>query len=183
MAIYFFRLLILSFVAILSSGCAAPPLTGPGMTVTFNNGIKKTNVLIDRAMSSRGRAFPNPGSLGPDPNRNILVGGKTMGAAADGRELPEWVEFEWVTTVRGSNYTREQLSALPIHKEQVRVRERVPQDVVGEVMESNRIRQPGKVADKSLWIYFIWYESGVKFRWELNDRCCGVLRSGGDRLE
>ncbi|WP_139143012.1 hypothetical protein, partial [Janthinobacterium sp. HH106] len=77
--------------------CAACSVTrsqdGPGMIVTFSNGIKGKKVDVLRARTANGVFFPTPGSLGPD--KNPMTGGATMGAAPDGRELPQWVEFEW----------------------------------------------------------------------------------------
>ena len=158
--------------------CATPSHQGPGMTVTFNNGLKGKSILFDRAVTASGMRFPDPGFLAPDTNP--LRGGKTMGAAPDSRELPEQVEFTWRETKYQGDYTYEQLKALPRKTARVTVRSRIPQDVVDEVMESNLKRQPHKLAEKSLWVYFIWYESGIKFRWELRKNCCGILRAGGD---
>ena len=63
------------------------------MIATFSNGIKGKEVDVLRARTANRTFFPTPGSLGPD--KNPMTGGATMGAAPDGRELPQWVEFEW----------------------------------------------------------------------------------------
>jgi len=104
-----------------------------------------------------------------------------MGAAPDGRELPEWVEFEWTEPKYEEKHTREQLLAMLVKKARVPVRSRVPQDVIAEVMEAKRNREPHKLPEKMLWVYFIWYEDGIKFRWRLTSKCCGE-RSGGDEI-
>ena len=168
------------FVSILSclTACATPVNTGPGMTVTFRNVIKGKSLLFDRAVLSSGARFPDPGSLSPETDP--LRGGATENAAPDGRALPEWIEFEWTEPIYRRDYTREQLLGLPVKKARVLVRDRVPPDVIDEVMESNRKREPHKLPEKSLQLYFIWYESGIKFRWELRKGCCDVLRAGGD---
>ena len=71
--------------------------------------------------------------------------------------------------------------SLPVHTERVPVRARVPQDVVDAVVASRGTFVEGKPADKSLWVYFIWYESGIKFRWAIAQGS-NKLRSGGDAI-
>jgi hypothetical protein len=150
------------------------------MTVTFGNGMHGKEMLFRSATSSTGARFANPGSLAP--GKNPLKGSATMGASSDDRVLPEWVEFDWTEPDYGTTYTREQLRAMPVKKARVPVRSRVPQDVVDEVVASNRQRQAGQLSEGSLWIYFVWFDSGVKFRWELRSGCCEKLRAGGDDL-
>lgn len=171
------------------TACATPAIEGPGMTVTFNNISKGKSIFFDSLLTASGARFPNPGFLAPS-SRPIMNGkimaasGKTMGAAPDGRELPEWVEFEWrEPEYRKDDYTREQLKALPHSRARVLVRSRVPQSVIAEVMESNRQRQRGNVPDKMLWIYFVWTDSGIKFRWELDERGHETKQMGGDEIE
>jgi len=178
--------------------CAACSVTrlqdGPGMIVTFSNGIKGKEVDVLRAKTANSIFFPTPGSLGPD--KNPMTGGKTMGAAPDGRELPQWVEFEWkvwpypypsmpaepVALQAWSDGVHAMSRSLPIQTARVAVRSRVPQDVIDEVLASNRQRAPNALPDKDLWVYFIWYETGIKFRWRLLQGCCKMLREGGDEL-
>ncbi|MCC7680291.1 hypothetical protein [Janthinobacterium sp. FW305-128] len=179
--------------------CAACSVTrsqdGPGMIVTFSNGIKGKKVDVLRARTANGVFFPTPGSLGPAKNP-MKDGGATMGAAPDGRELPQWVEFEWkvwpypypdmpaepVALQAWSDGVHAMSRSLPIQTARVAVRSRVPQDVIDEVLASNRQRAPNALPDKDLWVYFIWYETGIKFRWRLLQGCCKMLREGGDEL-
>ncbi len=107
-----------------------------------------------------------------------------MGAAPDGRELPDWVEFTWREPPYPADEKQslDEYRALPQHTSRVPVRSRVPQDAIDEVIESNRRTERGKLPDKMLWVYFIWYEDGIKFRWKLKSDCCGLLREGGDEL-
>ena len=182
--------------AVFCATCAAQrPADGPGMTVTFSSIIKGKSIHLNTATSSGKQGFPNAGAFGP--NANPMTGGKTMGAAPDGRDLPEWVEFEWtewpypypdepsdpVGLQAWNDYFDFLKRTLPHKTARVPVRTRVPQDVVDEVLASNRRRAPRALPDEMLWVYFIWYDSGVKFRWSLERGCCTVLRQGGDDLE
>lgn len=182
-------------------GCATHPIVGPGMTVTFNSVSKGKSISITHAVSASGAQFPDPGGLSPD-NRPIMngkimaSGGKTMGAAPDGRELPEWVEFSWKETpypypeppsapeayAAWSEGIRKRYQLLPFKTERVTVRERVPQSVINELMEANRQTKSGKLPEKMLWIYFVWTDSGIKFRWELHERDHETKQMGGDEI-
>jgi len=179
----------------LCTACATPrSQQGPGMIVTFSNGIKGKKVYVIRARTANGIFFPTPGSLGPD--KNTMTGGKTMGAAPDGRELPQWVEFEWTewpypapppptepSALQAWNDRVDLLTrTLPHKRARVAVQSRVPQDVIEEVLASNRQRAPNALPDKDLWVYFVWYDTGIKFRWRLLQGCCKMLREGGDEL-
>ena len=101
----------------------------------------------------------------------------------DVRELPEWVEFEWSEPAypEDPKQTLAEYRALPRKTARVAVRSRVPQDVVDEAIEAKRRRQPHELPDKMLYVYFIWTETGVKFRWELG-RGGVTLREGGDEI-
>ena len=107
-----------------------------------------------------------------------------MGASPDGRDLPQWVDFEW----REPGYpadlkqTLEEYRALPHKTARVLIRDRIPQSVVDELMEANRKQARGTLPDKDLAVYFIWYESGISFHWVLKRGCCETLRSGGDEI-
>lgn len=189
---------VLSIVLPALAACAInpynAPVDGPGMIVTFSNGLKGKKVDFIEARTASGRGFPTPGSLGPD--KNPMTGGKTMGAAPDGRSLPEWVEFDWKewpyprpemppfsdkeATKAWSDESHALSKSLPVKTERVQVRARVPQDVVDEVVASKGTFEAGKPADKKLWVYLIWYKSGIKLRWRITQG--KELRSGGDEI-
>lgn len=166
----------------LGGGCVEAD-EGPGMVLHFAS-LKK-GVMI----SSRGGRLPNgtrfPGSGGLGYTKDWLLGGATEGAVPDGRQLPEWVEFEWTEHLNDKEYVLEELRALPVHVQRVIIRGRVPQDVIDEVMRSKREAKPGKLPEKSLWLYFVWTDAGIKFHWRLESpRAPGyMLRSGGDTIE
>lgn len=189
-----YKLLVtmLATIALCTACTAQRPVKGPGMIATFSNGIKGKKLDVLRARTANGVPFPVPGSVSPD--KHPMTGGKTMGAAPDGRELPEWEEFEWkvwpypyppmpsdpVALQTWSEGVHAMSRSLPIQTARVAVKSRVPQEVLDEVLLSNKNRAPRALPDKLLWVYFIWYESGIKFRWSLEQGCCKVLRAGGD---
>lgn len=167
------------------------------MIVTFTNIVKGKNIHVQDARTSTGSTFPNPGSIA----YSVRGSGKTMGAAPDGRELPEWVEFSWQEWPYPfpSRPTRPQerqdwdseveslRRSLPWKTERVLVRSRIPQDAVQEVVESKRQAMPGKLPSKRLWIYFEWAEGGIQFHWQLEERIAAggsrVLQEGGDEVQ
>ena len=146
--------LVSFFVAVtLCTACTTPPVEGPGMMVTSNNTIKGTEVDVLRAKTSNGIPFPTPGSLGPYTKPNPTIGGATMGAAPNGRELPEWIEFAWkewpypYPAPPSDPVARQAWTgvyamsrSLPIRTARFPVRSRVPRDVVDEVLASKKRR-------------------------------------------
>lgn len=181
-----FKALILS-IAIPFLGCAhVNAESGPGMIVTYSSLKKGVRLSIKSAQTQSGSAFPNAGSFGPNKK---WESGATMGAAPDGRQLPEWVDFEWIESAypEDPKQTLDEYRALPRHRERVRVRDRVPQDAVEEILQSQRGTPPGKLPEKMLWGYLVWTDSGIKFRWKIERVAprpgeVSVLRSGGDAL-
>lgn len=184
---------------LLLCGCAhSGGQGGPGMIVTFASLKKGVSIYIKSARLPSGAAFAHAGSFGP--NKEWRNGGKTMGAAPDGRELPEWVEFEWqepaypelkrsefLNREAYSKAVEEKFRALPLMKERVPVRGRVPTEAIEEVLQSKRDAPRGKLPEKSLWVYFVWTDDGIKLRWEVYRKAQApgeqsVLRSGGDPL-
>lgn len=166
------------------------------MTVTYSNGMRGKSVDVLNAISAGGQRFPVPGFVAPS-RTDPMLRGKVMGAAPDGRALPEWVAFEWkewpypypamppisdAEAYQKWKDADDSLSRTVSRKSQrVLVRDRVPSDVVDAVMQSKQAAPRGKLADKSLWIYFVWFDDGIKFRWKLED-CCNTLRAGGDAI-
>jgi hypothetical protein len=100
-----------------------------------------------------------------------------MGAAPDGRQLPEWVDFEWQETPYPWNQRSSQSDdewreevfatyrALPVKKQRVLIRSRIPQAVVDEVTEANR--HPVLGIKKRLQLNLVWTSQGIKLRWRI----------------
>jgi hypothetical protein len=81
----------------------------------------------------------------------------------------------------------EEFRALPRERQRVLIRERVPQDAIEEVLQSKRDAPRGKLPEKMLWVYLVWTDEGIKFRWQVErtPQAPGeirVLRAGGDTL-
>jgi hypothetical protein len=160
------------------------------MIVTYTSRIRGKYISIEEASLPDGKPFPHGGAIGR-PRAETgpwWNSGKTMGAAPDGRQLPDWVEFSWAEPVypEDRKQTLEQYRALPRKTQRVMVRERVPQEVVEEVIRSRRNAPNGKLPDTMLYIYFVWTDEGVKFHWRLrgtNSRGgADWRRSGGDEI-
>jgi hypothetical protein len=127
-----------------------------------------------------------------------------MGAAPDGRDLPEYVDFKWREellpqppdpapddpTSRAHQAWRAkwmaQLKALPIRSQRVFIRTRIPADALRTAIEANRHTPRGQLSEASIWLTFIWTENGVKLRWHVWHRLPSGLQydshEGGDEI-
>lgn len=155
------------------------------MIVTFTSLTQGRSISIKSTRLPNGRAFSNPGGVGGRRPSNWRSSGATMGVAGDNRELPEWVEFEWSEPVypEDPKQTLDEYRALPRKTQRVPIRDRIPQDVVEEVIQSRRAASAGKLPDKKLWVYFVWTDLGIKFHWRLISGASTELRSGGDDVD
>ena len=179
--------------------------TEPGMTITYSNTIKGTDINIKSSRLSDGSAFPNPGGLSGAsiPNENPLSGGATMGGAPDGRDLPEYVDFEWRESPRSppdptpmdpssqahKDWEKKMMDdfySQPIKKQRVFIRDRVPADVVTAAIEANRDALKHQLAPASIEIFFIWTDYGIKLRWQIWHRPASEIQyyshQGGDEI-
>ena len=163
------------------------------MIITYSNWM--TGKKVDfREVTTDGPFVPSPGPLAP--SKRPRQSGAVMGAAPDSRGLPEWIEFRWQEwpypgVPYPSDFAARQVwnqrvddlvHTLPIKSARVTVRQRVPADVVEQVLKSKN----GSTAverDLALWVFFAWHEDGVRFHWELRQGCCDVKREGGDVID
>ena len=189
------KILLLTLVLLWTTACQHLEPPGPGMIVTYTSLKKDVRIHIDEARLPSGRAFPHAGSFGPQPFPKTSPWwntGGTMGAAPDGRQLPEWIEFVWSERVYRRSHSIEEMKALPRHTQRVFIRDRIPKEVVDELMARKLTRNGKGLPDRSLWVYFAWTDEGVKLRWSLEsytadekDKYRGItrlLRSGGDTV-
>lgn len=176
------------------------------MTVTYTSAIKNTRIYIESARLPNGTAFPDAGSFGggSEPNENPLEGDATMGAAPDGRQLPEYIDFKWrenpypgppdptpndpfsQATKEWRDKSLADLLARPIKFQRVFIRNRVPAEVVSAAVEANRHTPSGELDEASIEVYFIWTDYGIKLRWELWHRLPSGAQyyshQGGDEI-
>ncbi|WP_139168626.1 MULTISPECIES: hypothetical protein [unclassified Duganella] len=171
------KLFFTTFAGMLTAQAAMA--AGPGMTLSYRNVIPGVTVSIKEAKTSSGEGLTSPGALAPSPDP--MRHGKTL-SGSDNRDLPEWVEFSWREWVYGVDNTKAELAAMPMYQRRVYIRQRIPQDVVDEVIAANRVRKPGTLAEKWLQVYLVWYPGETRVYWELNNKASEVLRSGGDQL-
>ena len=202
-------LLSLGVLAVVSSGgCQAlrRNATGPGMMLVYGSVVDGRSAYVRSATLPDGRPFADPGSVGGRfrKGQTWKRGGvsATMAASGDRRGLPEWVEFVWQEPsypgLRFQDFpTREdfdkahdeKFAKLPLKTQRVYIKSRVPQEVVDEVIASKRAAKPGKVADKTLWVYIFWTPDGIQMRWAMMDQNASpggfgaVVKEGGDDLD
>lgn len=164
-----------------------------GIVINFSNSVPNKEIEI-KGVFSDGNVIPNPGTLLPSPGR-IVNSGATMGAAPDGRGLPEWVEFRWKEWFYpGEEYPKEfearkiwkkniqEMSrTLPIKSERIVVRNRVPVYVIEKLSRARLTPVEGE--DLSLWLNFRWYPDGIRFYWKLKSGCCDLKEEGGDVID
>ncbi len=182
--------------------------SGPGMILSFGSVIDGKKIEINSATLPNGNSFSNPGAVGGkfDKTRETWrLGGvdATMGASGDYRGLPEWVSFEWQeltypslkptdfpSDVAFGKYVDDLLAKAPIKTQRLEIKNRIPQEVVDEVIESKRDTPKGQLSEKVLWLYIFWTPDGMKMRWELRydkghkEGGFGhAIKEGGDDLD
>ena len=195
----------LAILACLAGFVKTSSPTGPGMTIKYSNAIKGMDINIKSSRLWDGSAFPNPGGLSGAiiPNDNPLSGGATMGGAPDGRDLPEYVDFEWRESLRSppdptpmdpfsqahKDWEKKMMAdfySQPIKKQRVFIRDRVPAEVVTAVIEANRHTPKDQLTPASIEIFFIWTDYGIKLRWQIWHRPPSEIQyyshQGGDEI-
>lgn len=168
------------FCCIFFNQTHANTLDGPGMIITYYGTRKDVSIYIRSAHLPNGKDFPSAGSFGYA--KNGLAGGATMGAAPDGRQLPEWIDFEWQEPpypgLENGPSEREaykdwhqrvdeQFRTLPLKHQRVMVRSRIPKEIVNEAIDENRHFIASYGPEKRLSVYFIWTSQGIKMHWQI----------------
>lgn len=203
------RRLLLASAAASAAGChlfKEGSSDGPGMILEYGNLITGRSIVVKSAVLPDGKPFMDPGALGGSglnkkrPTWREMPT-KIMGASGDHRGLPEWVEFAWQEPAYPGKkpedfpdreafalYVKESYDNLPVQRERLHIRSRVPEEVVREVVASKRQASKGKLAGKTLWIYIFWTIDGMKMRWEMTARAGSggfgpVIKQGGDDLD
>lgn len=192
-------LLLISFaIAVLTACGSIHTADGPGMITSYGS------TMEGRSASVRAITFPS----GKRKKSDIRVtGGKkpswrqaigaTEGMSGDTRGIPEWLDFEWQepsypglepenfpSKEAYSKAVAEKYSKLTTKSQRVFINSRIPPEVVQEVIYSRAHIPKGQhLPEKMLWIYFIWTDDGIKFRWKMNcDKPC-ERKEGGDEID
>jgi len=190
--------MFLSFASLVLAACGSmQTVDGPGMIMNYGS------MMDGRSASIRAITFPSgkrtihgltvTGSRKPNWRQAV---GRTEGMSGDTRGVPEWLDFEWqetsypglqpkdFATKEGySKYVSDERATLPLKTQRVFISSRIPPEVVQEVTYSrSHIPKGQHLPEKMLWIYFIWTDDGIKFRWEMScDKPC-VEKGGGDEI-
>lgn len=83
-----------------------------------------------------------------------------------------------------SKAVAEKYSKLTIKTQRVLISSRIPPEIIQEAIDSRAHIQKGQgLPEKSLWIYFIWTDDGIKFRWDLYCTKPCVTKEGGDDID
>ena len=147
------------------------PSSGSGSGFVQTTSCHRTDwdgVYVTHVVSSNGVPLTGPGWLSCYPSGDPFDAAKTASYSSDTRELPEWIDFTGVIFEKGKHYSdAEYLARIrqPGVTERVYVRKQIPQSVVDEVREARRHQDPSKLPERSLHVYFIWTEEGIKLTW------------------
>jgi hypothetical protein len=130
------------------------------------------------------------------PSSNPRVG-STAGGTGRETGLPEWIEIHWREKEKGrvlsyKDWSRldpaeraarvQEQAALPVKSARLAVRSLVPESVIAELEQSPLDPATSGLPLKSLRLYFVWTNDGVKVRWEVREQCCKVIHEGGDSI-
>lgn len=171
---------VLATVALTCSAFALVPMKPKpvGAVLTYVSTIKGVRINVLSARDAAGMPFSHPGSFGYSDRPES--GGKTMGSAPRGYDLPPWVEFEWrepaypgIVRAEGESYedwgakVDEKYRKLVRKKERVYVASKIPLAAIEEVRKAQAETHRGDLPKKMLWVYFVWTPTGIKVRWEV----------------
>jgi hypothetical protein len=161
-------------------------------SITFVNYQRKMNVESIDAYSEQGFHLAGPRFLSPSSNSYT---GATMSGVDPGSGLPQWLEFTWQEWEVAKDIPNDvwdkldraaqdayvaQKKALPLKRQRVAIRGILPDAVVTELEQSPLDPERASLRLKSLKLFFIWTQDGLKVRWRMRQGCCTVIREGGD---
>ena len=193
------QILLASLAAFVSFACSSmQTVDGPGMITSYGS------MMNGRSANIRTITFPSGKKTisnitvrgGRKPNWRHAVG-TTEGMSGDTRGVPEWLDFEWrepsypglepedfPSKEAYSKAVSEKYSKLTTKTQRVFISSRIPPQIIQEAIDSRaHIRQGQGLPEKSLWIYFIWTDDGIKFRWDLYCTKPCVTKEGGDQID
>lgn len=193
------KVMLLSSASLVLAACGSMrTVDGPGMTTNYGS------MMEGRSADILAITFPSGKRTRSDitvrgsrkPNWRQAVG-TTEGMSGDTRGVPEWLDFEWrepsypglrmkdfPSDEAYSKAVAEKYSKLAIKTQRVFISSRIPPQIIQEAIDSRaHIRKGQGLPEKSLWIYFIWTDDGIKFRWDLYCTKPCVTKEGGDQID
>ncbi len=170
----------------------------PQVEVTYIGAVIDGAIIVNEARQSDGQEYPHELGFGNGASSFNHV--DIADTARHDGQLPEWVEFKWQETSypalragagdaseRYEHAMPKQRLALPYKTQRVQVRERVPRELVKQIIDEHQKIAPYQTADTTLALFFLWTEAGIKFHWQLRQGKLGsirvVLREGGDATD
>ena len=152
---------------------------------------KKISIL--RITPSLDVSFPSAGTFVEQsdlPDKVVSIN-HTQGTWA----IPESIEFEWKewpSSLPKESKTDHELITLQHHIDQLRVRVQrkyakinvlglIPSDVIATLLESEHAARSGNSTERSMRLFFIFMQDGLRLRWEQWQGKC-IERYGGDAL-
>lgn len=172
------NIIISSFfiLILILSGCEPQNQKGPGFTGFYLT--EKTDIFyypyqtqIFNSPNWHRESLTNTGQ----PWSWAMHGAES--SAPDSRTLPEWIDFKWQemtipsekenTLEIDSEKVHEKFRNTPVKTYRIYVQNKVPQDVIDEILESKRKRGKKKLPKKALNLYFTWVGDEIFLGWEL----------------
>ena len=194
------KILLLSLACFVLAACGSMRTAdgGPGMITNFGSLMDGRSAYMLSVTLPNGNSAMTPfsvsGSRKPSWRQAI---GSTTGMSGDTRGLPEWLDFSWKETAYPApkpssfasdeeygKYLSDEKARLPLKTRRVFISSRIPPEVVQEVTYSRSHIPKGQLLpEKMLWIYFVWTDDGIKFRWKIScDKPCD-RKEGGDEID
>lgn len=170
---------------------------GPGMVMNYGSTMEGRSADIRAITFPSGKRTISGLSVtgGRKPSWRQAIG-RTEGMSGDTRGVPEWLDFEWrepsypglepenfPSDEAYSKAVSEKYSKLTTKTQRVFISSRIPPEVVQEVIYSrSHIPKGQSLPEKMLWIYFIWTDDGIKFRWKMSCDLPCLRKEGGDEI-
>lgn len=192
------KILLLSFASIVIAACGSiQTVEGPGMITSFRSLMDGRSAYLLSLTLPNGKSAMTPFSVSGGKSASWRQApGRTTGMSGDTRGVPEWLDFRWKETSypglepkdfasreEYSKYVSEEKATLPLKTQRVFISSRIPPEVVQEVTYSrSHIPKGQHLPEKMLWIYFIWTDDGIKFRWKMSCDLPCLRKEGGDEI-
>jgi hypothetical protein len=167
---------------------------GPSASVSLVNSMTDKEISILRVVPSSDVSFPKAGTYVhlSDSSDKLIPADRVPGAWS----IPGSVEFEWKEwpqTFPGEARSADDLKKVRSYVDNVRtsvqrkrtlvvLRDHIPRQAIADVLKSQQTAEPGQEAQKSMKLFFIFMNDGLRFRWEQWRGEC-IEKYGGDQID